>query len=341
MSPTTSMKRLGLGRPIPIRPCALAPSSLTSSPSTLSTSTSSSTTISIPKTLLPHTLSQTPVHFLAHTRRKDKSTHHHQFTGPQHLLKIRKRRNRNGKKPPPNVPIIMSQAALNARSGTMFKNLGESLSLEEGRDEDVREYLEGVQMGHVDEFVGMFFGLGLLRSDIPIPRSDSTHPSEDETNRLALIFHTWLAIANNSPTPKPSILLAKSHGHILGRQLLAACLNKGVDALSLYHLVQDVADFYSEYCQDLEVEAKRVVWERGDADEDGETDEGLEGNEKWGKHPRGMGRLLKLVLGRDRVGVDIPGWGPLIRNANKMFALMHGATKEIGGMLKRAAESGI
>ncbi|KAH9207367.1 hypothetical protein DL95DRAFT_468705 [Leptodontidium sp. 2 PMI_412] len=228
----------------------------------------------------------------------------------------------------------MSQAALNAESGVRVRGLVEDLGLGlrlrrdnegiKGEDggEDMEEYLEGVHMGHVDEFVALFFGLGLLRSDTPQPLAATT-PSETDINHLARILHTWLSTTTNSPTQ--SILLAKSHGHILGSQLLTTCLNKGVSAKSLYHLVQDAAGFYTEYCQDLEDEAGKEGWERDVA----------------GGKGRGMGKVLKLVLGRDRVGVDVPGWETLSRNANGMFALLHGASEEIGEVLRRVAESGI
>ncbi|KAG4431148.1 hypothetical protein IFR05_013368 [Cadophora sp. M221] len=223
----------------------------------------------------------------------------------------------------------MSQAALNAEAGMRGRGLVEELGLGLGEDGgkgvDMEEYLEGVQMGHVNEFVALFFGLGILHGDTS--KTLVSRPSETDINRLSVILHTWLSSTSNSATPSPSILLAKSHGHILGKQLLSTCLNKGITAMSLYHLVQDAAGFYLDYCQDLEIED-------GKDGRGGDVEVGGQGEGK------GMGKMLKLVLGRDRVGVDVPGWGALLKNASGMFALLHGASEEIGEALREAGERG-
>ncbi|CZT00585.1 uncharacterized protein RAG0_08573 [Rhynchosporium agropyri] len=149
---------------------------------------------------------------------------------------------------------------------------------------------EELHMSDVDEFVMMFYGFGLLKSDISKPLALRT--TDNEAERLAAILQNWLSTASpfpSIPTPSspsssdsdlpsfntkerygkgshdspisipssptrlpPEILLIHSHGRSLGRQLLSACLDKDIDGISLHRLMKDMADFYAEYSQDLE-----------------------------------------------------------------------------------------
>ncbi|PVH68267.1 hypothetical protein DL98DRAFT_578883 [Cadophora sp. DSE1049] len=221
------------------------------------------------------------------------------------------------KSPPPNNPLIMSVAAENtaAKSGS----------------EDIEDQFgdEEVQMSQVNEFVAIWFALGHLESDIPFPPIPISDASPKQVSNLARIMNTWM-----TKEPCPDILSAVTYGKVLGKQLLHACLNKGLTDKSLLNLIQDIADFYSEYCQDLEDEAGKTNSQREYEEEGKCVGDGGNGN--------GMGRLLKMVVEEnDRVGVEVSGWGRMIWDANILFSLMHGATQVIGEAMGDAEREGI
>ncbi|KAH7389156.1 hypothetical protein BKA64DRAFT_645617 [Cadophora sp. MPI-SDFR-AT-0126] len=254
-------------------------------------------------------------------RRNRKEAENERTTEEMNAAGKRDRLDRMGngklKSPPLNRPLIMS--AINESTATRSG----SKRLEDQFGE------EKVQLNQANEFVAIWFALGHLRSDIPrshIPISDAT---PHQISILARIFRTWI-----TNEPKPDILSAVTYGKVLGKQLLHACLDKGLSDKSLLNLVRDMADFYSDYCQDLEDAAGKSINQRE------EENKGSRGSIGGGTG-KGPGRLLKMVLANRRAGSTVPGWGRMIWDANLLFALLHGATKDIGETIEDAERTGI
>ncbi|CZT46725.1 uncharacterized protein RSE6_07205 [Rhynchosporium secalis] len=247
---------------------------------------------------------------------------------------------------------------------------------------------------------------GLLKSDKSKPLALRT--TDNEAERLAAILQNWLSTASpfpSIPTPSspsssdsdlpsfntkerygkgshdspisipstptrlpPEILLIHSHGRSLGRQLLATCLDRGIDVISLHRLMKDMADFYAEYSQDLEFQ----LLDLPDQDQDEYQYQDQSPNESYTrrryqnqtaksstKRKAGVSAkpdrvikkrkkkrvppvsILALVLGIDKPGFGYPEWEVLKENAEMIFSLLQGASEEIGDVLKRAEEEGI
>jgi len=168
-----------------------------------------------------------------------------------------------------------------------------------------------------------------LKSEIPFPPIPESEASPNQVTNLARILFTWM-----TKDPKPNISTAKKYGHVLGRQILHACLDVAITAESLYDLVRDVAEFFVHYCDELEAEAGKSSNQKRDE------------NEGWrvggdGK-ARGMGEYLRMVVEeKERKEMKLPSWGRMITDAKLLWGLLQGASEEIGKVMNEAKRTGI